>query len=215
MSKIFAELLTTQIISNVDPYLAEKLSLEPKHKSLGLFTTTIDDIGNTAADEATKKADVEVVYSKSFYAGSAHASGPLSGEFIGIIAGATPDEVKSGLDVIRLTIENKAYFEAINGDTNHALYANAIASCGKHLAKLAGIQEGKSLAYLIAPPVEAIVGMDAALKASEIQICDFYAPPSETNFGGGLLTGSYSSCIAATEAFREAIFRIAKHPLDY
>ena len=71
-----------------------------------MFTTTIDDVGYTAADQATKDADVEVVYAKSFYAGSAHASGPLSGEFIGIIAGSSPDEVKSGLDSIRITIDS-------------------------------------------------------------------------------------------------------------
>ena len=38
---------------------------------------------------------------KSFYAGAAHASGPLSGEVIGIIAGSSPDEIRSGLDAIQ------------------------------------------------------------------------------------------------------------------
>lgn len=62
---------------------------------------TIDDVGYVAIDEATKKADVDVVYAKSFYAGAAHASGPLSGEMIGIIAGSSPDEIRSGLDAIQ------------------------------------------------------------------------------------------------------------------
>lgn len=39
--------------------------------------------------------------------------------------------------------------------------------------------------------------MDAALKAAEVRLCKLYAPPSETNFGGGLLTGTQSACDAA------------------
>lgn len=215
MKKIFADILSMQVIPNVDAGLAERLNLKPSQRSLGLFTTSIDDVGYTAADEATKKSDVEVVYAKSFYAGAAHASGPLSGEFIGIIAGSSPEEVKSGLDSIRITIENDAFFEAINEDENHALYAKVISSCGSYLAQVAGVQEGRSLAYLIAPPVEAIVGLDAALKAADVKVCEFFAPPSETNFGGGLVEGSQSSCQAAADAFREAIFNMAKRPLDY
>ncbi|SDN90487.1 ethanolamine utilization protein EutL [Psychrobacillus sp. OK028] len=215
MKKIFADILSMQVIPNIDTGLAEKLSLKPHQRSLGLFTTTIDDVGYTAADEATKKSDVEVVYAKSFYAGSAHASGPLSGEFIGIIAGPSPEEVKSGLDSIRITIENDAFFEAINENENHALYAKVISSCGSYLAQVAGVQEGRSLAYLIAPPLEAIIGLDAAMKAADVQVCELFAPPSETNFGGALLEGSQSSCQAAADAFREAITNMAKRPLDY
>ncbi|PLS03396.1 microcompartment protein EutL, partial [Neobacillus cucumis] len=37
----------------------------------------------------------------------------------------------------------------------------------------------------------------------------------ETNFGGGLLTGSQSSCEAAADAFREAVQNMADHPLSY
>lgn len=213
--KIYAEILSMQVIPNVDAALAEKFNLKSHQRSLGLFTTTIDDVGYTAADEATKTSDVEVVYAKSFYAGAAHASGPLSGEFIGIIAGASPEEVKSGLDSIRITIENNAYFEAINGDVNHAYYANTISSCGSYLAEVAGVQKGQAIAYLIAPPIEAIIGLDAALKSADVSVCELFQPPSETNFGGGLLTGSQSSCQAAANAFRDAILNMTKRPLDY
>jgi ethanolamine utilization protein EutL len=215
MKRIHAEILSMQVIPNVDTGLAEKFNLKPYQRSLGLFTTTIDDVGYTAADEATKTSDVEVVYAKSFYAGAAHASGPLSGEFIGIIAGSSPEEVKSGLDSIRITIENNAYFEAINDDVNHVLYAKTISSCGSYLAEIAGVPKGQPLAYLIAPPIEAIIGLDAALKSADVSVCEFFTPPSETNFGGGLLTGSHSSCQAAANAFRDAILNMAKRPLDY
>ena len=44
-----------------------------------------------ALDEATKHAEVDVVFAKSFYAGSGHASGRLSGEILGVIAASDPE----------------------------------------------------------------------------------------------------------------------------
>ena len=89
--------MATKFIPNVAPELAKNLKLRPEHRSISMFTCTIDDVGYTALDEATKKAAVEVVYARSFYAGSGHASGPLSGEFIGILAGPNPAEARAGL----------------------------------------------------------------------------------------------------------------------
>ena len=54
--------------------------------------------------------------------------------------------------------------------------------------------------------------MDAALKAAAVRLAKLYAPPSETNFGGGLLTGTQSACRAACEAFAAAVEEIAAHP---
>ncbi|MDQ0862028.1 ethanolamine utilization microcompartment protein EutL [Bacillus sp. V2I10] len=213
--KIFAELPAIQVIPNVDAALAEKLKLQPYQRSIALFTSTIDDIGYTAADEATKKADVDVVYAKSFYAGATHASGPLSGEFIAILAGPSPEEVKSALDAVQIKVKSDAYFEAINGDPGHSFYAHTISRSGTFLSKLAGVTEGEALAYLIAPPVEATIGLDAALKAADVQLCEWVAPPSETNFSGGLLTGSQSACQAAADAFRQTVLTMAAAPKSY
>ncbi|MFJ7697006.1 ethanolamine utilization microcompartment protein EutL [Lysinibacillus fusiformis] len=211
--KIMAQILAMQTIPRVNSELAEQLDLKPHHHSIGLVTLTIDDVGYVALDEATKKADVDVVYAKSFYAGAAHSSGPLSGEVIGIIAGSSPDEIRSGLDAIQQKIEFDTYFEAINNNDNHALFAHTVASCGTYLAELADVKVGTPLAYLIAPPLEAVVGLDAALKAADVELKVFFGPPSETNFGGGLLSGSQSSCEAAAQAFREAIENLARNPV--
>ncbi len=212
LQPIRAAALAVRVIPNVDAALSKQLELKSHIRSLGLLTSSIDDVGYTAVDEATKKAAVEVVYARSFYAGSAHASGPLSGEFIGIIGGETPSEVKSGLEAAIDLLENGACFYSLNEEGTHAYYAHVISRSGSYLSKIAGIQEGEPLAYLIAPPLEAIFGMDAALKAADVKLCQFYGPPTETNFGGGLLTGSQSSCAAAAEAFAEAVKGIAKDP---
>lgn len=208
-----AQILAMQTIPRVNSELAQQLALKPSHHSIGLVTLTIDDVAYVALDEATKKADVDVVYAKSFYAGAAHASGPLSGEVIGIIAGSSPDEIRSGLDAIQQKIQFDTYFEAINNNDNHALFAHTVASCGTYLAEVANVKVGTPLAYVIAPPLEAVVGLDAALKAADVELKVFFGPPSETNFGGGLLSGSQSSCEAAANAFREAIEQIARNPV--
>ena len=71
------------------------------------------------------------------------------------------------------------------------------------------------MAYLIAPPLEAMVGIDAALKAADVELKTFYGPPSETNFAGGLLVGDQAACRAACEAFAETICEIADAPTTY
>lgn len=83
--KIMAQILAMQTIPRVNSELAEQLDLKPHHHSIGLVTLTIDDVGYVALDEATKKADIDVVYAKSFYAGAAHSSGPLSGRLLALL----------------------------------------------------------------------------------------------------------------------------------
>ena len=73
---------------------------------------------------------------------------------------------------------------------------------------------GEPLAYLIAPPVPALLGLDAALKAAGVELAEFYAPPTETNFAGALRTGTRSACLAACTAFAEAVCEAAARPLE-
>lgn len=213
LKPVRARVLATRIIPNVDAGLAGQLNLTARQRSIGMLTSTIDDVGYTAVDEATKKADVQVVYARSFYAGAAHASGPLSGEFIGILAGPDPAEVQSGLEAAVYTIENEACFYALDEAGEHAFYAHVISRTGTYLSATAGIPAGEPLAYLIAPPLEAMFGLDAALKAAATRLVAFYGPPSETNFAGGLLTGTQSACRAAADAFRDAVRDVAATPL--
>ncbi|MCH1984455.1 ethanolamine utilization microcompartment protein EutL [Ruminococcus sp. OA3] len=208
-----AKVLAARVIPNVSPELAKQLSLTEEQKAVALLTSDCDDVTYTALDEATKKADVSVVYAKSFYAGAANANTKLAGEVIGILAGPTPDEVKSGLEQAMYTIEHEAAFVSANEDDSIAYYAHCVSSTGSYLSEGAGIRKGEALAYLIAPPLESLYGLDAALKAADVRLCVLYAPPSETNFGGGLLTGTQSACKSACEAFAQAVESIADNPV--
>lgn len=210
-----ATVLSIKIISKVTPQMAKEFKLGKDQYSLGLLTVDCDDVGYTALDEATKKAQVEVAYAKSFYGGAANANTKLAGEFIGILSGPTPAEVHSGLSAAVSFIENDAAFISANADDSIVYYAHCVSRSGSYLSAIAGVKEGTSLAYLIAPPIEAIFALDAALKAADVSMAEFFAPPSETNFGGGLLSGSQASCMAACEAFAEAVQVVADNPKAY
>ena len=209
------KILAVRIIPNADPMLLKNLDVRPGDKSLGIFTTDCDDVSYTAVDEATKKADVHVAYAKSMYAGSGNASRALAGEFIGILSGPDPEEVRSGLQAAFSLIENDAHFYEANETGTVVYFAHCISRTGSYLSSQAGVPEGTPMAYLIAPPLEASVGLDAALKAADVELSLYYGPPTETNFAGGLLTGTQASCQAACDAFADAVCRIAEDPLAY
>ena len=209
------KILAVRIIPNADPMLLKNLDVRPGDKSLGIFTTDCDDVSYTAVDEATKKADVHVAYAKSVYAGSGNASTALAGEFIGILSGPDPEEVRSGLQAAFSLIENDAHFYEANETGTVVYFAHCISRTGSYLSSQAGVPEGTPMAYLIAPPLEASVGLDAALKAADVELSLYYGPPTETNFAGGLLTGTQASCQAACDAFADAVCRIAEDPLAY
>ena len=209
------KILAVRIIPNADPMLLKNLDVRPGDKSLGIFTTDCDDVSYTAVDEATKKADVHVAYAKSMYAGSGNASTALAGEFIGILSGPDTEEVRSGLQAAFSLIENDAHFYEANETGTVVYFAHCISRTGSYLSSQAGVPEGTPMAYLIAPPLEASVGLDAALKAADVELSLYYGPPTETNFAGGLLTGTQASCQAACDAFADAVCRIAEDPLAY
>jgi ethanolamine utilization protein EutL len=215
MEPVKPTILSARTITNVDRGLAAKLELKDHQRALALITCDIDDSLYVSLDEATKFAEVEVVYAKSFYAGSGYPSGPISGEIIGILAGPTPAEVRSGLDACVAYCEEEAWFYSANEAGDETFFPHLISSTGTYLSEAAGINPGESLAYLIAPPLEAVFALDAALKAAEVDIREFYAPPSETNFGGGLLTGTQSACRAACAAFQDAVLEVAAHPKKF
>ena len=161
-----------------------------------------------ALDEATKAAEVQVCFGQSFYAGAGNATTPYAGEVLGILCGMTPGAVRSGMEAVIGALE-RIGFEAA-GEAPYLAYT--VSSCGSFLAREAGVPEGSSLAYLIAPPLESMFALDAALKAADVKLCKPYLPPSPTNFGGGLLTGTQSACAAACAAFADAVAEVAQKP---
>ncbi len=212
--RLQTKVLSVQIIPNADKGLLTKLEAGENVRSLGIITTDCDDVSYAALDEATKKANCRVVYARSMYAGSGNASTKLAGEFIGILGSPDPAEVRSGVNAAVSFIENDAAFYSANDDDSIVYFAHCISRTGSYLSEQAGVPEGTPMAYLIAPPSEAVCGIDDALKMAEVEMKVFYGPPSETNFAGGLLTGDQAACKAACEAFAQRICKIADNPID-
>ena len=204
------KVLAVRYLANAAPGLLAGVGAEQARPALAMLTTDCDDATYIALDAATKASDVQVCYGRSFYAGAANASTPNAGEVIGILAARTPGAAASGMEAALAALERVGFEE----HCGVAYLAHTVSSCGSFLAKEAGVPVGAAVAYLIAPPLESIYAMDAALKAADVKLCKLYTPPSETNFGGGLLTGTRSACAAACDAFAAAVRETAEKPKD-
>jgi ethanolamine utilization protein EutL len=215
LDPIYATPLSVRLIPNVDPNFAEQLKLRPDQHSIGLITADNDDATYVSIDEATKMADVEVVYAHSFYAGARHSSGLLSGEIIAMLAGPNPEEVSSGLTAAVRYLTTRALWYSANTDGSIAFFPHVVSRTGSYLSNLCSIPLGTPIAYLVAPPLEGCLGLDAALKAADVHVVSYTAPPSETNFMGAILTGDQSACEAAARAFQETVLDVALRPIDY
>jgi ethanolamine utilization protein EutL len=210
--RIEARVLSVQEIPHADPALLAQLDVPEGYTSLGLVTADIDDAAYAAIDEATKKAEVAVVYARSMYAGAANASTALAGEFIGVLAGPDPEQVRSGLQAFIYYLKNEAFFYSADDAGRIPYFAHCISRTGTYLSAQCHVPAGTPIAYLIAPPQEAMCGIDAALKAADVTMRVFYGPPTETNFAGALLSGEQSACRAACEAFARRVEEIADNP---
>ena len=202
-------ILAVRCLANA-PAVAAALGASKENPCLGLITTDCDDATYIALDAATKTAEVSVCFGRSFYAGAANASTPHAGEVIGVLAGPTPGAVRSGMDAVFNTLHQVGFEQA--GNVPYLAYT--VASCGSFLAAEANVPLGTALAYLIAPPLESIYALDGALKAADVKLCKLYEPPSPTNFGGALLSGTQAACQAACAAFAEAVAEIAARPIE-
>ena len=135
---------------------------------------------------------------------------PLAGEFIGMLAARTPADAAAGLKAAVSCYENDAAFHYADDADSIIFLDHLIASAGSYLSREAGVETGSALAYLIAPPLEATLGIDAALKAAGARLVKYFPPPTPTNFSGAWLAGGQADCRAACAAFRQAVLDVAE-----
>jgi ethanolamine utilization protein EutL len=213
LEPIVPTVLSVRRLANADPVLIAAYGGDPaRHSSLGLVTCDQDDALYVALDEATKHAAVDVIFARSFYAGSAHASGRLSGEILGVLAAAEPEAIEHGLAALLRCLAHDACFYDADGKRTITVFPHVITSLGEYLSREAGLAPGASMAYLVAPPMEATLGLDAALKAADVRAVRVVPPPTETNFACAWLTGSLDACEAAATAYAAAVVEVALTP---
>ena len=179
------KVLAVRYLANAAPALCRQLGVPEGYPSLGLLTTDCDDATYIALDAATKAAQVQVAYARSFYAGAANATTPFAGEVIGILAAQTPGAVRSGMEAALAELERVGFEDA----AGVPYLAHTVSSVGTFLAKEAGVRLGSALAYLIAPPLEGMYAMDAALKAADVTLCNFTPRPAKRTSAADCLPG--------------------------
>jgi ethanolamine utilization protein EutL len=217
LEPITPTVLSVRRLPNADPAMLAAYGADPqRHVALGLVTCDQDDALYVALDEATKHADVEVVFARSFYAGAAHASGRLSGEILGVLAAAEPQAIEDGLAAVLRCLAHDACFYDADGHRTITVFPHVITSLGHYLSAQAGLPVGEPMAYLVAPPLESAVALDAALKAAAVRAVKVVPPPTETNFACAWLTGiapgDLAACEASAVAFAAAVVDVAQRP---
>ncbi len=213
LEPIVPTVLSVRRLPAADPALVAGYGGDPaRHVALGLITCDQDDALYVALDEATKHAPVDVIFARSFYAGSAHASGRLSGEILGVLGAREPEAIEHGLAAVLRCLAHDACFYDADGKRGVTVFPHVIASLGEYLAGQSGLPVGSAMAYLVAPPLEATLGLDAALKAADVRVVRVTPPPTETNFACAWLTGSQSACEAAAAAYAAAVVDVATTP---
>ncbi|MDF3843110.1 ethanolamine utilization microcompartment protein EutL [Pseudomonas citronellolis] len=203
-----------RLIASLQEDFRRELKVGEHIRSLGLISVDSDDVAYIAADEATKQAQVEVVYGRSLFAGAANGPSSTAGEVLIMLGGPNPAEVRAGLDAMNEVIEAGPSFRWADDAHSVAFLAHVVSRTGSYLSAGAGIALGDPIAYLVAPPLEATYGIDAALKAADVQLVTYVPPPSETNYSAAFLAGSQAACRAACNAFSEAVLEIARNPIQ-
>jgi len=213
LEPIVPTVLSVRRLPHADPAMVRAYGGDPeRHTSLGLVTCDQDDPTYVALDEATKHAPVDVIFAKSFYAGAAHSSGRLSGEILGVLAARDPESIDQALDALVRCLAHDACFYDADGKGTVTVFPHVISSLGEYLSREAGLQPGDPMAYLVAPPLEASIALDAALKAAEVRAVKVMTPPTETNFAAAWLTGTLDECEAAAVAYAAAVVEVAANP---
>ena len=130
--------LAVRTIPDAADDLARSFGLPAGRRALGIVTATSDDALFAALDQGTKASPADVVYAKSFYAGSGYPSGPLSGECIGVYAGRDPAEIDAALDACLAYLEKEAWFYAVataeEPQRPVIFFPHVIASVGRYLS---------------------------------------------------------------------------------
>jgi len=213
LEPIVPTVLSIRRLPGADPALIAAYGGDPaRHTALGLVTCDQDDALYVALDEATKHAPVDVIFARSFYAGSAHASGKLSGEILGVLAASEPEAIEHGLAAVVRCLAHDACFYDADGKRGVTVFPHVVTALGEYLSREAGLAPGTAMAYLVAPPLEATLGLDAALKAAEVRAVRITPPPTETNFACAWLTGRLDACEAAALAYAAAVVDVATRP---
>ena len=208
---INAKVISAKLLTAVEAIMIKKFELPENHSNIGIFTTETDEAGYVAIDESTKEANICAAYARSSYGGLGCENG---GQMLGVISGTSIDDVKAGLSYIIDFVNNKAGLYSANDEGSITYFAQTIASIGSYFSKRLNLPKGTSIAYVSAPPLEGIIGVDEVLRTTEVKIVEFRDTLTTSNRSGAIFTGTSSDCDAACSAFAQAVINCVRTQVD-
>ena len=204
--------VSNRLLTDVEDCMLEQYELPEGHIDIGLFTTACDGVGYVAADDATKKANVEVPKIYTTYGGCGKFN---DGQVFGVISGPKVSDVERGLRYVRAFTEQQSTLYSISEDDSTMIYAQCVPRIGRYFSKAYNLPEGSSIAYLIAPAMQGAIGIDEALTQANVEVVRFWSSPTESNMSGAILTGREAQCDIAVKAFRDVIIEAVQVPIEY
>ena len=210
--KVSGKIISSRLLTAVNDFMIEDYELPDGYVDMGLFTTACDGVGYVAADEATKKANIEVAKIYSTYGGSGKLN---DGQTFGMITGPTLSDVKRGLRYVREFVEKEATLYSISDDDSMVVYAQCISKIGKYFAKRYNLPQGSSIVYLLAPAIYGVAGIDEMTDFADVELVEYFGKPTPSNLCGGVFVGSQAQCKAAAESFKNAVFSCAEDPIEF
>ncbi|WP_329885935.1 BMC domain-containing protein [Pseudoramibacter sp. HA2172] len=209
---VHGKFVANRLLTDVEDCMLEQYHLPDGHIDIGLFTTACDGVGYVAADDATKKSNVQVAQIYTTYGGCGKFN---DGQVFGVLSGPMVSDVERGLRYVREFTEKASTCYSISDDDSTLIYAQCVSRIGSYFAKAYKLKQGSSIAYLIAPAMHGAVGIDEALTQANVDVVRFWSRPTESNMSGAILTGRQAQCETAVSAFKEAIFDLVSEPIEY
>ena len=153
-------IVSQKILANVSENFARAFRLPEGHRNVGFFSTDNDDIAYIAADDATKKARIQVQTSVTYYGGSMFSEYDYTGTVFILFSSEHIQDVKSAMGYIRDFVDNYSELYCFDGDRGTGFYAQTIARAGSFFRDWANVPEGQAYAYLVGAPVETNLALD-------------------------------------------------------
>ena len=112
------------------------------------------------------------------------------GEILGVIAAAEPEAIDAGArGAAALPRARRVLLRRRRQGHGHRVPARDRVARRVPVARGRASPSATPMAYLVAPPLEATIALDAALKAADVRAVRVQTPPTETNFACAWLTG--------------------------
>ncbi|MEE1228993.1 MAG: BMC domain-containing protein [Lachnospiraceae bacterium] len=213
--RVPSQVVMQKIIPNINPLLSENWKVPEGDRAMGVISCDHEETMLLALDDASKKADITVLYAQTVYEGRHYSWSRYGGEITAIITGKNVSDVSSGIRYIDDYIRRGDDLFLISGENCTMYYAQVTPHAGPFFRDRYGIAQGSAYAYLLGDPIASMYALDHALNASQTHIAKLQRPQTRDNKAGAIVVGTEAACKTAADVFSKVVEQIARRPLMY